>query len=69
MEMNSVGLRKVMETDATSMNKHLREAVKTMDWIILLRHVHPNYRSGYASDLLRLKEITKEEASEFVKFY
>ena len=60
-------LRKVIETDVTSINSPLREAVKTMDWVILLRNCHPNHREGHARELLRLKEISKKEASEFIR--
>lgn len=58
-------LRKVIETDVTSINSPLREAVKTMDWIILLRNCHPIYREDYARKLRKLNVITLHEAREF----
>jgi len=41
---------KELETYVTAYNKHLREAVKTMNWIILLRNSHPVYRGNYAKE-------------------
>ena len=38
-----------------------------MDWILLLRNIHPIYRREYAHILFKEDEITKDEAREFTK--
>jgi hypothetical protein len=38
-----------------------------MDWILLLRNIHPIYRGAYAHILFKEDEITKDEAREFTK--
>ena len=61
-------LRKEMECFVTACNNVLRETVGSMDWLILLRNIHPAYRADYARKLYDNKEITKDEAREFIKF-
>jgi hypothetical protein len=60
-----VAIRKEMETDAGSINRPIKEAVKKMEWIILLRHCHPVYRKDYARRLVQLKQISEKESMEF----
>lgn len=63
--MNS--LRKDIEHNVIAMNRYLKSAVGFMDNVILLRNLHPSYRSDFAYALLRNNMITKEDAHEFVK--
>jgi len=58
-------LRKELESWVVACNKYLREAVKEMDWIILLRNMHPSYRADYARQLREERIITDEQAREF----
>lgn len=51
-----------------STNVVLKDVVQSMNYIALLRNVHPIYRSDYAMRLYRQNLITKEEAKEFTKF-
>lgn len=51
-----------------STNVVLKDAVKDMGYIALLRNLHPIYRPDYAMRLYRQNLITKEETHEFVKF-
>ena len=51
----------------TATNKVLKEAVHSMDVIILLRNAHPMYRPDFARTLLNEGEITKEQSTEFIK--
>lgn len=60
-------LRKDIEYNVIAMNSCLKSTVEFMDNIILLRNVHPLYRSDFAYALLRNNMITKEEAKEFVR--
>lgn len=60
-------LRRELENSAVSTNSPLREKVKIMDNIELLRNVHPLYRSDFAYKLLKEKAITTDEAKEFTK--
>jgi hypothetical protein len=64
-KVKELSFRKELETYVTAHNKHLREAVKTMDWIILLRNSHPTYRGDYAKECCKKGLITKAEAVEF----
>ena len=63
--MNS--LRTAIELNVIAYNTPLRDVVKKMDIIILLRNCHPIDRSVFALSLLRDNQITKEQAKEFVK--
>jgi len=64
-KVEELSFRKELETYVTAYNKHLREAVKTMNWIILLRNSHPVYRGDYAKECYKKGLITKSEAIEF----
>jgi len=48
-------------------NKVLKDAVHSMDVIILLRNSHPAYRPDFARALLNEGKITKEQSAEFIK--
>ena len=63
--MNS--LRKVIEGNVLAYNAPLKNVVKEMPIIILLRNCHPLDRGFYVYSLLQNKEISKSEAKEFVK--
>ena len=58
-------LRREMELIVVSQNAPLRPVVNKMDWILLLRNIHPIYRGAYAHILFKEDEITKDEAREF----
>jgi hypothetical protein len=60
-------LRKVIEINVVAYNSPLKETVKSMDIITLLRNCHPIDRITFAYALLRDKVINKYEAKEFVK--
>jgi len=60
-------LRREMELIVVSQNAPLRPVVNKMDWILLLRNIHPIYRGAYAHILFKEDEITKDEACEFTK--
>ena len=60
-------LRREMELIVVSQNDPLRPVVNKMDWILLLRNIHPIYRREYAHILFKEDEITKDEAREFTK--
>jgi len=66
-EMNNSNLRTEFESLAVSTNKYLREVVKGMDIIILLRNMHPIAREHSAHILYNDKIITKDQAREFIK--
>lgn len=60
-------LRTQIESIVIAHNKVLRDKVKEMNLVALLRNMHPIYRSDFAYRLLRKDLITKAEAHEFVK--
>lgn len=60
-------LRRELETWVTSMNSPLKESVKEMSLIILLRNVHPSVRADFAYRLKDLEMLKPEEAKEFIK--
>jgi len=60
-------LRRELECYVTAWNTCLKEVVKSMDLITLLRNAHPAYRSNFASSLKEAGMITPFEASEFIK--
>ena len=60
-------LRRELELLVVAYNSCLREAVKGMNIIILLRNAHPLYRSDFAYELRDVGLITKEQSTEFVK--
>lgn len=59
--------RKEIELLVVAHNYPLRESVATMDIIILLRNLHPSFRSDYATRLMREDVITQDQAAEFTK--
>jgi hypothetical protein len=59
--------RNLLEQYVTAWNKHLKKAVQNMDLIILLRNAAPTYRGSFAMTLWNEKQISKEQAKEFVK--
>jgi hypothetical protein len=60
-------LRKELECYVIAWNTCLKEAVKSMDFVTLLRNAHPAYRGNFASSLKDIGAITPFEASEFIK--
>jgi len=63
--MNSI--RQELEISVISTNRVLKDAVKSMDYIQLLRNVHPLYRPDYAHRLFKEGIITVDETKEFTK--
>lgn len=63
----SNALRQNIEQNVLCYNKELKDVVKKMDMIILLRNAHPVDRSVFTFACLREKMINKEQAKEFVK--
>jgi len=61
-------LRQTIETSITAFNSPLREAVKDMDLIILLRNTHPRDREDFVWALWRAGKLTREQAKEFINF-
>jgi hypothetical protein len=59
-------LRLELEAFVYAWNTTLKEAVKTMDIIILLRNAHPAYRSTFASKAFEIGLISDRQRSEFV---
>jgi len=59
--------RLLMEREVVAMNKYLKDAVKDMNIIILLRNCHPLYREDHALTLYKNGIITREQAIEFTK--
>lgn len=62
-----MSIRHELEVSVTSTNTVLKETVKTMDLIILLRNCHPLDRGDFAMSLYKNGELTKEEIQEFTK--
>lgn len=60
--MNTI---KQLQNDVVSVNNVLREKVREMDYIELLRNCHPFNRSKYAYALLHEGVISETEAKEF----
>ena len=60
-------LRRELECYVVSCNKYLRKAVKSMDFITLLRNAHPAYRPDFARDLRKAETISEEASKEFIK--
>jgi hypothetical protein len=61
-----MNLRKELELNVRSVNKHLAETVSQMDNVVLLRNCHPLYRPGIAFKMLQEKMITQEQSHEFI---
>ena len=49
-------------------NTPLRDVVETMDVVILLRNVHPIYRSALATELRNSGLLDKSEAEQFITY-
>ena len=60
-------LRRELEETVCAWNTILKDAVKTMDNIILLRNCHPSLRADMAYQLKDAGMITKDELTEFTK--
>jgi hypothetical protein len=60
--------RTLLEQYVVAWNTPLKEVVCKMDLITLLRNSNPAYRSSFAMILMNEKQITKDDAREFVKF-
>ena len=60
-------LRRELECYVYAWNTVLKDAVKSMDIVTLLRNAHPAYRSDFARSLKDAGAITSFEASEFIK--
>ena len=60
-------LRSDLEHFVAVWNTPLKEAVKSMDIIILLRNTHPLYRGDFASKFRLAKLISDNEAREFAR--
>lgn len=58
--------RKQIEIDVCAVNKPLREKVKDMDIMELLRNCHPAYRVDYARVLYKDGIITEAQMKEFI---
>jgi hypothetical protein len=67
MEKNVENLRKVMETDVSSINSPCREAAKTWGWMRLLANCHPLHREGYARKLIYFLEKKKIKAEDLTE--
>jgi hypothetical protein len=57
--------RKELEVMVTSYNKILKTRVQTMNITLLLRNVHPDYRSRFAYQLWKERQISRVKAMEF----
>ncbi len=60
-------IRKEAEEITISMNIVLKDVIKKMSNVTLLRNIHPSYREPYAYAFFREDMITKEELKEFVR--
>jgi hypothetical protein len=60
-------MRTDLERFVYAWNTPLKEAVQTMDLVILLRNAHPAYRAVYAAELKNAGLLLPEEANEFLK--
>lgn len=58
-------LRRELECYVIAWNTVLREAVKSMDIITLMRNAHPAYRATFAGQLVEAGMLGNEEAKEF----
>jgi hypothetical protein len=59
--------RKALENYVVAMNSPLRNVVKDMSLIILLRNCVPSLRGDFAFQLFKEGSITKEIVKEFTK--
>ena len=60
-------IRKEAEEITISMNIVLKDVIKKMSNVTLLRNIHPSYREPYTYAFFREDMITKEELKEFVR--
>ena len=60
-------LRRELECYVVAWNKVLKDVVRSMDIITLLRNAHPSYRDSFVRQLMEVGMITKFDASEFTK--
>jgi hypothetical protein len=60
-------MRTELERFVFAWNTPLKDAVLTMDLVILLRNCHPLYRSAYAAELRNAGLLDADSASEFTK--
>jgi hypothetical protein len=60
-------MRNDLERFVFAWNTPLKEVVKTMDLVILLRNCHPIYRATFAAELRNAGLLLPEDASEFTK--
>jgi hypothetical protein len=63
---NTNSLRKEIESWVIAHNNVLREAVKKMSIIILLRNIHPTVRSDYAYKCRDAGLIKPDQVSQFL---
>jgi hypothetical protein len=61
-------LRKELEVYVIAWNTCLRDRVKLMSPVLLLRNAHPAFRSDFAAKLKELGLLKEEESKEFIKF-
>jgi hypothetical protein len=61
-------MRTELERFVYAWNTPLKEAVKTMDLIILLRNMHPSHRSVFATELKNAGMLSEENGREFIKY-
>jgi hypothetical protein len=57
--------REELEISVVSTNAVLRNKVRSMSLIELLRNVHPSFRSDFSNRLYKEGKIAKWEAEEF----
>jgi hypothetical protein len=60
-------IRIELENYVIAWNKYLKDVVKSMNIIILLRNAHPMYRADFAYKLRDAGLIKPEQVSEFIK--
>lgn len=60
-------MRQELESAVISVNAPLKDEVKNMSLVTLLRNCHPIYRADYARLLHQNGQITKDEMEEFTK--
>ena len=57
--------REIMEVEVCAINSVLKETVRDMDILILLRNCHPSNRTDFARILHKEGSITEEQMKEF----
>lgn len=67
LEKEQKVVRRELEQIVISTNKYLKDVVKQMSNLILLRNTHPMMRSDYAYKMKDLKMIEPTEITEFIK--